>query len=225
MTNDKTKKAAKIISYVILYIIFIFTSISILWLLKTDFSMVTVLYVALPAYEIFLVLRNANLKTANFRSITLDLIIPIISGYFYLFLAFANTSYRKENIFSIRSAGFNNAADILIWTGYFLALISLIYLRRYFTVFAEANGLVKKGPYKYIRNPIYTGYIISSIGGIIKYFSIEAIAIVLIYFSLFFVRAFEEEKLLEKEFKEEYREYKKSSGRFLPKIRYLFNNK
>ena len=225
MTNDKTKKIAKIISYIVLYIIFVFTAISIFWLLKTDFSLVTILYVFLPGYEIFLVLRNANLKTTNFRSITLDLVIPIISGYFYLFLAFANVEYRKENIFSIRDAAFNNIADILIWTGYFLALYSLIYLRRYFTVFAEANGLIKKGSYKFIRNPIYTGYIISAIGGIIKYYSIETIVIAAIYFSLFFIRAFEEEKLLEEKFGQEYHEYKNSTGRFLPKVSILFKKK
>lgn len=223
--NDKTKRIAKVISYLILFVIFVGTAISVVWLLKTDFRIVTVLYVILPMYQIILILKNANLKTNNFRSITLDLVIPIISGYFYLILAFFDTTYNKENIFDIRMAGFNTLGDILIWIGYVTALTSIIYLRKYFTVFAEANGLITKGPYRYVRNPIYSGYIISTIGGIIKYFSIEALLISAIYFVLFIIRAYEEEKLLGEKFGQEYIEYKNRTGRFLPKLIFKMNEK
>lgn len=216
-TNDKNKKMAKVASYTVLFILIFITIGSMSWLLFKDFSPVTGLYVLLPIYQGFLIIKNANLKTSNFRSISLDLIIPMISGYLYLFLAFLNIQFIERNT-GIRNAGFNSIPDLLIWSGYFLVLFSVIYLRKYFTVFAEANGLVKKGPYRFIRNPIYTGYILSAIGGLIKYYSLEVLIFMSISFVLYFVRAFEEEKLLQEKFKEEYTEYKSHTGRFFPKI-------
>lgn len=217
-TDDKIKRIAKIFSYCVLYIIFICTALSIVWILKKQFNLATVLYVILPIIQIILILKNANLHTNNFRSIFLDLIIPMISGYFYLILALANIFYRSEQTFNLSIVGFSHLEDILIWFGYFINLTATLYLHKYFTVFAEANGLVTSGPYKYVRNPIYTGYIISTIGGLIKFFSLEAFIVALVYFSLFLIRAFEEEKLLQEKFGEEYIKYKKKTGRFLPKI-------
>ncbi len=48
--------------------------------------------------------------------------------------------------------------------GLVLSLISTIYLRPSFSVLPEYRVLVTGGPYKHISHPIYTGYVLMSLG-------------------------------------------------------------
>lgn len=83
----------------------------------------------------------------------------------------------------------------------------------------ENHGLVKEGPYKRIRHPMYTQiwlwiiaqFLISS-NWIVGLFG------VITWSTLYFIRVPKEEEMMEEEFGEEYREYKKETGRIFPKF-------
>lgn len=77
----------------------------------------------------------------------------------------------------------------------------------------DQNKLIKHGPFKYSRNPIYVGLIMVLIGyGLAIQSWFTFLALVPIFY---FLSATEkEEKLLEKHFKEEYLKYKKEVPRF-----------
>lgn len=73
--------------------------------------------------------------------------------------------------------------------------------------------LIKHGPFKYSRNPIYLGLSLVLVGyglALQSYFTFLAI-IPIIYF---YKSTFKEEEILEKHFKEEYLKYKKEVPRF-----------
>lgn len=77
----------------------------------------------------------------------------------------------------------------------------------------DQNKLVKHGPFKYTRNPIYVGLIMVLIGyglALGSYFTF----LVLIPIFYFNYAAQKEEKLLEKHFGSEYLKYKKEVPRF-----------
>lgn len=77
----------------------------------------------------------------------------------------------------------------------------------------DQNKLVKHGPFKYTRNPIYVGLLMVLIGyglSLQSYFTFLAL-IPLFYFNY---AAKKEEKLLEKHFGGEYLKYKKEVPRF-----------
>jgi protein-S-isoprenylcysteine O-methyltransferase Ste14 len=100
-------------------------------------------------------------------------------------------------IWSYRSLGDNYAQDIVILNN---------------------HKLVNIGPYKLIRHPQYLSQIIVDISGAVAVMSylLAPIAIIEIYF--FVNRAFVEEKLLHKHFKDDFVLYKKKSGFMFPFI-------
>lgn len=81
------------------------------------------------------------------------------------------------------------------------------------------HELVKDGIYRYIRHPIYTGFILLHIGVTLSLANI-IVAIVWILGLIIFLwhRVPKEEELLEFYFKEEYKTYKLKTGMFFPKL-------
>ena len=84
-----------------------------------------------------------------------------------------------------------------------------------------APSLVTSGPFGYVRNPLYIGNMIMYVGAaIIANVWIPFLILgVLFYFAFqyYFIVRLEEGKL-EELFKEEYREYKQSVARFIPRL-------
>jgi protein-S-isoprenylcysteine O-methyltransferase Ste14 len=56
------------------------------------------------------------------------------------------------------------ASDLCLAFGMILALYSLTYLGKRFSIVPEARGLVTSGPYQLVRHPIYLGEIIAGVG-------------------------------------------------------------
>jgi len=99
-------------------------------------------------------------------------------------------------------------------------LIALFQLNKSLTEFPtpKENGiLITNGVYKYIRHPIYTGIIISTLFfGIYNTNSWE-ILISMLLFILFYFKSNYEELMLEKHYTN-YKEYKKKTYKFFPLI-------
>src|SRR4030095_488592 len=84
-----------------------------------------------------------------------------------------------------------------------------------------ASNLVTQGPFAYMRNPLYTGNILMYFGVSIMSNSLFPYlqAFSLIYFSVqYYFIITEEENFLREKFKEKYKDYCRSVGRFIPKF-------
>jgi protein-S-isoprenylcysteine O-methyltransferase Ste14 len=85
--------------------------------------------------------------------------------------------------------------------------------------FSKSKTLVKTGPYKYIRHPIYTASLIALLGfGLLSanwLFFFIPLAILL---TLYIKKIPKEEASLIKNFGKPYKEYMKSTGSLIPKI-------
>lgn len=103
-----------------------------------------------------------------------------------------------------------------------LRIYSVLTLKRAFTVSVQVKSdqkIIKKGPYKYIRHPAYSGSIISLIGIALCFRSLFGIIATLIIIKVIYgYRIGLEEKLLEKNFGDEYKEYEKTTWRIVPHI-------
>jgi protein-S-isoprenylcysteine O-methyltransferase Ste14 len=75
--------------------------------------------------------------------------------------------------------------------------------------------LVTSGPYKLVRHPIYTGFILAMLGSALVS-SIFGLFLSLSMCAYFVISAFAEEKILSKHFPEQYPEYKKRSKMLIP---------
>ncbi len=86
-------------------------------------------------------------------------------------------------------------------------------------VIKKGHKLVTGGLYKTVRHPQYISQMLSDLGAGLAVMSYLALPVViLIEIPLFILRAKQEDKLLEKHFKEEFTSYKKKSGFIIPFI-------
>jgi protein-S-isoprenylcysteine O-methyltransferase Ste14 len=80
------------------------------------------------------------------------------------------------------------------------------------------HKLITKGPFRIIRHPQYISQILMDLGGGIATLSFLVVIIALAEIPFLIMRAALEEKLLSKNFKEVFSEYKKKSGFMIPFI-------
>lgn len=84
----------------------------------------------------------------------------------------------------------------LIWTGTAIALAAKLSLRRSFGLIPANRGVKSGGAYRFVRHPMYTGYVLNHIGFMLLFFSFWNVAIYAITWVLLYLRAIEEEKFL-----------------------------
>jgi protein-S-isoprenylcysteine O-methyltransferase Ste14 len=84
----------------------------------------------------------------------------------------------------------------------------------------ENEILIKTGPYKYIRHPVYLGMTIAMLGIPVAFESwIGLLSVLIVFLPSEIYRAKLEEKALSSKFGKEWDEYKRESGFFFPLIR------
>ncbi|MGA2667786.1 MAG: isoprenylcysteine carboxylmethyltransferase family protein [Ignavibacteria bacterium] len=111
---------------------------------------------------------------------------------------------------------------VLIASGIVFRWTAIITLRKFFTVdvaILSDHRIVKKGMYKFMRHPAYSGSLLSFVGlGIFWCNWLSFLVIFLPIFAAFSYRINVEEKALIKNFGEEYINYSKETKKLLPKI-------
>lgn len=87
-------------------------------------------------------------------------------------------------------------ADVLLTCGMVWAVWSLRYLGRNVSVLAQARDVVVRGPYRWVRHPVYVGEMVSSLGLAIAVNSYPALALWVAMCALQIYRAVREEQVL-----------------------------
>jgi len=123
-----------------------------------------------------------------------------------------------------------NLPDIVRWLSISIYAINLIFfswchasLGKNWSNILEIkkdHQLVKNGPYKKIRHPMYTHFwiLIISQGLIIDNWIVLTYGL-LAWGTLYFLRVRKEENMMMEEFGDQYKEYMKETGRLIPKIK------
>lgn len=84
----------------------------------------------------------------------------------------------------------------LIAGGSAVSLAAKAFLGRSFGIVAANRGVKASGIYRFVRHPMYMGYMLSHVGFLTMYFSMPNVAIYAVVWSCFWLRAKEEEKIL-----------------------------
>jgi protein-S-isoprenylcysteine O-methyltransferase Ste14 len=98
-----------------------------------------------------------------------------------------------------------------VWTTWSLATLG-----RCFGLFPEVRGLVKRGPYRLVRHPVYLGEVVSAIGLLIARPHVLIIAIFAVFVALQYWRTVYEERALAAAFPNEYPAYTRRVPRLVP---------
>jgi protein-S-isoprenylcysteine O-methyltransferase Ste14 len=111
----------------------------------------------------------------------------------------------------------NAVSSLAIAAGTGFALWGLLHLRRCFSILPEARGLVRTGPYRFVRHPLYLGEFIATAGMLLTAFSPLTIVVFGIFAALQLRRIAAEEKVLGSIFPE-YEEYARLVPRLVPRF-------
>jgi protein-S-isoprenylcysteine O-methyltransferase Ste14 len=82
----------------------------------------------------------------------------------------------------------------------------------------EGHELIRTGPYRAIRHPIYTGILLALLGTAVAAGEVRGLVAVALAWVSFYWKARREESFLTQEFGEKFGEHVKQTGMFLPKI-------
>ncbi|HYT22488.1 MAG TPA: isoprenylcysteine carboxylmethyltransferase family protein [Candidatus Polarisedimenticolia bacterium] len=82
----------------------------------------------------------------------------------------------------------------------------------------EGHELIRSGPYRNIRHPIYTGILLALFGTVVATGEVRGLLAVAIAWLSFYWKARREESFLSQEFGEKFAAHAKQTGMFLPKF-------
>jgi protein-S-isoprenylcysteine O-methyltransferase Ste14 len=99
----------------------------------------------------------------------------------------------------------NTISTVLVFSGAAVALGAKLSLRRSFGIVPANRGVKRGGLYRFVRHPMYFGYIVSQLGFLLLYFGPWNIAVYAVSWTALWLRAVEEEKFLSAD--PAYREY------------------
>ena len=147
-----------------------------------------------------------------------------LEAFVFIFLAFAGLS-PVVSILSLSLAFPPSLLSqvlgmILTAVGYFVFIWSVIARGKYAVWWAMPGSqeLVTWGPYRFVRHPSYLGYFLMFSGLLLMWLNVFAL-FPLLAIPGYYQLTSTEEKLLLSRFGEKYAEYKRKTGRFVPKIR------
>jgi protein-S-isoprenylcysteine O-methyltransferase Ste14 len=84
----------------------------------------------------------------------------------------------------------------LITGGVSLSILAKLSLRRSFGLVAANRGVKSDGLYRFVRHPMYSGYIVNHIGVLLLFLSAWNVAVIALAWILLWMRTCEEEKVL-----------------------------
>jgi protein-S-isoprenylcysteine O-methyltransferase Ste14 len=82
----------------------------------------------------------------------------------------------------------------------------------------EGHELIRTGPYRTIRHPIYTGILIAFLGNAVLIGQVRGLIGLAIIWASFYIKARREESFLAQEFGPSFNEHTQHTGMFLPKL-------
>ena len=139
----------------------------------------------------------------------------IVVGFVAISAAFGGGS----NFIPHRGLATEIAADVVTFVGFVVAVWARSVLGGNWSAgvtFKERHDLIQRGPYRYVRHPMYSGLLLSVLGLVIWFGRVNTLAVFLISFAGVLLRSRQEEKLLTVHFSTAYPEYRKRTKALIP---------
>lgn len=145
-------------------------------------------------------------------------VLPIALGWFIM-----NGYILPGHWFHVR---FLPATDTIAWTGVALTALGIAFAfwARFHlgsnwsgvVTLKEDHELIRTGPYRTVRHPIYSGILLALIGTAVAIGEIRALLAVAMIWTSFYIKARREESLLATEFGSRFAEHQQHTGMFFP---------
>jgi protein-S-isoprenylcysteine O-methyltransferase Ste14 len=191
----------------------------------TDFDSasrwVHLLWVALGTVWLVMWLRVKKSKRRESAGEQLQHIVPLLLGFWLLFNGAGAERWGRLNHPVLPEVPLTWLGGVVITAvGVAIAIWARMILNTNWSgVVALKTGheLIRKGPYRWIRHPIYTGILLAMIGTAIVRNHVRGWIGLVIVFATFYFKARREEQFLRQEFGTGFEEHSRHTGMFLPK--------
>lgn len=111
------------------------------------------------------------------------------------------------------------AGEIVVVVAAAFTLVSVLFLGTCFGVLPEVRGLVTRGPYRFVRHPVYLGEIAAFVGFVVASQHLLNVLLLAVFVAGQAVRMRMEEAVLTAEFPDEYGDFATRTPRLLPRGR------
>lgn len=166
----------------------------------------------------FRVKRDIN-RRAAWWAWTRVILLAVVISWVASVGKIGQATHRIETLYHPTSAVLGVIGAILVVIGVAFAVWARVHLGRNWSPvpsIKEGHELVTSGPYRFVRHPIYTGMILAMIGSAL---SLSVWFLVAVAFCILFIRRVRiEEKLMTKQFPDQYPSYKKRTWALFPYI-------
>jgi protein-S-isoprenylcysteine O-methyltransferase Ste14 len=144
--------------------------------------------------------------------------IATYGGTFLIPAFFALGGWRYPSWLAFTSVPWVAKAGYCLWLwGLLLNIWSVWQLRRSFSLAPQARKLVRTGPYRLARHPIYAAHLLKYLGIWLAHFTLPVAFTLLVWLALIAMRVHYEEMVLEDTFAD-YTEYRRQAGLFCPRL-------
>jgi protein-S-isoprenylcysteine O-methyltransferase Ste14 len=146
--------------------------------------------------------------------------IPVLLGCYLMFGLDFDVPWLQHRIIP-RTQAMGIAAIIITLAGMAFAFWARVYLGRNWSsvpTIKEQHQLIRGGPYRLVRHPIYTGILLAMVGTFLANGKIRgALAVVVLYIG-WIIKSRMEEEFMVRTFGAEYEEYRRTTGALIPKF-------
>ena len=111
----------------------------------------------------------------------------------------------------------NLLSTAFVLTGTIMMLVTVRHLGRSFSLVPQARSVVKTGPYRWIRHPLYLSEEIAIIGVVLRYLTPLTVTVLIVHIGIQVCRILYEEDLLRRTLPE-YSAYEASRWRLIPYV-------
>jgi protein-S-isoprenylcysteine O-methyltransferase Ste14 len=165
-----------------------------------------------------------RVKPAKERERSQDRLITLVVGALAFTLLFGNwqpiAPLRQRFLPHRNWIAWSGVA--LTWMGVTIAIWARYCLGEYWSArvtLKQGHQLIRSGPYRWVRHPIYAGMLLGCVGAALVVGEWRGVVAVVLIFAAHSRKALREESLLTKEFGEEYLSYRRHTGFLLPRWR------
>jgi len=165
--------------------------------------------------------RPADLATNLAAFGTVVYFLEVLSYLFLVFTGLTSVLHDSPFIFRFPFVSCMQILGLILTSaGYFVFIWSVVARGKYSVSWEmpENQRLITWGPYRHVRHPSYLGYFLMFFGLFFIWPNLFTL-FPLIAIPGYFRVTFEEERLLVQRFGDEYVEYQKKTGRFIPRFR------
>lgn len=146
--------------------------------------------------------------------------IPVVLGCYLMFGFYYDVDWLQYRIIP-KTLAVEVAAIVVTLAGMAFAIWARVYLGSNWSsvpTIKEKHQLIRGGPYRLVRHPIYTGILLGMVGTFLANGKVRgALAVVLLWIA-WTIKSRMEEQFMVRTFGSEYEEYRRTTGALVPRL-------